>query len=181
MLKIGEFSKLSLTTVKALRFYEKEGLLMPASVDEWTGYRFYETSQLETAAKIKSYRQLGLSIEEIKSIFSGEDAGRILSAKAESLKKLKADTELQLSVIDFILEEKEMKYQVTLKEIPEMIIYSSETVLAKYEDAMQWIPSVGEECLRINPGIKCADIIVTRLIQLHGEPFEVQKQGSKVA
>ena len=75
MLKIGEFSKLSHTTVKALRFYEKERLLIPASVDEWTGYRFYETAQLETAAKIKSYRQLGLSIEEIRSIFSGEDAG----------------------------------------------------------------------------------------------------------
>ena len=68
MLKIGEFSKLSLTTVKALRFYEKEGLLMPASVDEWTGYHFYETAQLETAAKSKSYRQLGLSIEEIISL-----------------------------------------------------------------------------------------------------------------
>ena len=118
MLKIGEFSKLSLTTVKALRFYEKEGILIPASVDEWTGYRFYETAQLETAAKIKSYRQLGLSIEEIKSIFSGEDAGRILSEKAVYLRKLKADTEHQLSVIEFILEEKEMKYQVTVKEIP---------------------------------------------------------------
>lgn len=38
MLKIGEFSKLSQMTVKALRFYEKEGLLITASVDEWTGY-----------------------------------------------------------------------------------------------------------------------------------------------
>ena len=47
MLKIGEFSRLSHLTVKALRFYEKEKLLIPASVDEWTGYRFYETSQLE--------------------------------------------------------------------------------------------------------------------------------------
>ena len=157
MLKIGEFSKLSLTTVKALRFYEKEGLLIPASVDEWTGYRFYETSQLETAAKIKSYRQLGLSIEEIRSIFSGEDAGRILFEKAESLRKLKADTEHQLSVIEFILEGKEMKYQVTVKEIPEIIVYSSETVLAKYADAMQWIPSVGAECLKLNPELKCAE------------------------
>lgn len=60
MLKIGDFSKLSHLTVKALRFYEKEGLLVPASIDEWTGYRFYETSQLEDAAKIKAYRQLGL-------------------------------------------------------------------------------------------------------------------------
>ena len=157
MLKIGEFSKLSLTTVKALRFYEKEGILIPASVDEWTGYRFYETSQLEIAAKIKSYRQLGLSIEEIKSIFSGEDAGRILSEKAKCLKKLKADTEHRLSVIEFILEEREMKYQVTVKEIPEMIVYSSETVLAKYSDCMQWIPSVGAECLKLNPGLKCAE------------------------
>ena len=157
MLKIGEFSKLSLTTVKALRFYEKEGLLMPASVDEWTGYRFYETAQLETAAKIKSFRQLGLSIEEIRSIFSGEDAGRILSEKAECLRKQKADTERQLSAIEFILEGKEMKYQVTVKEIPEMIVYSSETVLAKYADAMQWIPSVGAECLELNPEMKCAE------------------------
>ena len=157
MLKIGEFSRLSLTTVKALRFYEKEGLLIPASVDEWTGYRFYETAQLETAAKIKSYRQLGLSIEEIRSIFSGEDVSRILSEKAERLKKLKADTELQLSVIEFILEENVMKYQVTVKKIPEMIVYSSETVLAKYADAMQWIPSVGQECLKLNPNLKCAE------------------------
>ena len=66
MLKIGDFSKLSHLTVKALRFYEKEGLLMPKSVDQWTGYRFYETEQLTIAARIKSFRQLGLTIEEIK-------------------------------------------------------------------------------------------------------------------
>ncbi|MCQ2437358.1 MAG: MerR family transcriptional regulator, partial [Clostridia bacterium] len=73
MLKISEFSKLSHLTVKALRFYEKEGLLKPAAIDEWNGYRFYETSQLEIAARIKSYRQLGASIEEIKAGFSGAD------------------------------------------------------------------------------------------------------------
>ena len=47
MLKIGEFSKLSHLTIKALRFYEKRGLLIPRKVDEQTGYRFYETSQLK--------------------------------------------------------------------------------------------------------------------------------------
>lgn len=52
MLKIGEFSKLSHLTIKALRFYEKEGILVPASVDQWTGYRSYETSQLESSANI---------------------------------------------------------------------------------------------------------------------------------
>ena len=50
-----------------------------------------------------------------------------------------------------------MRYQVTEKTIPEMIVYSSETVLAQHMDIMRWIPSVGEECLRLNPGMKCAD------------------------
>jgi len=50
-----------------------------------------------------------------------------------------------------------MKYQVTEKQIPEKIVYSSETVLKQYADAMQWIPSVGEECMRLNPEIKCAE------------------------
>ena len=87
MLKIGDFSKLSHLTIKALRFYEKEGLLKPASIDKWIGYRFYETSQLEIASKIKSYRQLDLSIEEIKAIFNGSDVKEILQKKTESLAK----------------------------------------------------------------------------------------------
>ena len=105
MLKIGEFSKLSHLTVKALRFYEKEGLLIPASIDEWTGYRFYETSQLEDAAKIKAYRQLDLSIDEIKSVFSGTDIRQILSEKARTLAAQREQIDVRLSIINHILEE----------------------------------------------------------------------------
>ena len=157
MLKIREFSKLSHLTVKALRFYEKEGLLKPASVDERSGYRFFETSQLETAAKIKSYRQLGLSIGEIKAVFSGADVKGILQEKIRSLTKEKQTIESRLSIINSILEDNEMKYQVTEKTIPEKIVYTAETVLKCYSDCMQWIPSVGQECLRLNPDMKCAE------------------------
>ncbi len=157
MLKISEFSKLSHLTVKALRFYEKEGLLKPAFVDEWNNYRFYETSQLETAARIKSYRQLGLSIEEIRAVFSGADAKQILRGKLEALTKEKQMIESRLSIINSILEDKEMKYQVTEKMIPEKIVYTAETVLKSYSDSMQWIPSVGAECQRLNPDLKCTD------------------------
>ena len=157
MLKIGEFSKLSHLTVKALRFYEKEGLLEPASVDKWNNYRFYETSQLETAARIRSFRQLDLSVEEIKAVFSGADVKEILKGKAEALTAEKREIDSRLSIIKTILEDREMKYQVTEKVIPEKIVYSAETVLKSYSDIMQWIPAVGEECLKTNPGIKCAD------------------------
>lgn len=40
-LKIGEFSKLMQVTVKTLRYYEQKRLLIPDTVDEWTGYRYY--------------------------------------------------------------------------------------------------------------------------------------------
>ena len=85
MLKISEFSKLSHLTIKALRYYEKEGLLKPVHIDEWNNYRFYDTFQLETAARIKSFRQLDLSVEEIKAIFSGADVKEILQEKSKSL------------------------------------------------------------------------------------------------
>ena len=157
MLKIGEFSKLSHLTVKALRFYEREGLLIPVSIDFWTGYRFYETSQLARAAQIKAYRQLGLSIDEIRDIMNGKDARKIFTEKAKALQEQRDDIDIRLSIINHILEDEEMKYQVTEKTIPEMIVYYSETVLDKYEDSMQWIPAQGAECMKLNPNLKCAE------------------------
>lgn len=157
MLKIGDFSKLSHLTVKALRFYEKEGLLMPKSVDQWTGYRFYETEQLTIAARIKSFRQLGLTIEEIKKIFKGADLTKIMQEKVLELNREKTELDVRLSIINHILEEKEMKYQVTVKEIPGAIVYYSEVSLAKYSDMMQVIPAIGAECSKLNPNLKCAE------------------------
>ena len=144
MLRIGEFSKLSHLTIKALRFYEKEGILEPASVDPGSGYRFYETSQLEKAAKIKSYKDLGLSIDEIKTVLSGHDVKVLLQEKKQEL-------EYRLSKIESFLEDDNMKYQVVEKVIPQQIVYFSETVLKKYNDCMKWIPSIGKECFELNP------------------------------
>lgn len=157
MLKISEFSKLSHLTVKALRFYEKEGLLKPAFVDSQNGYRFYDTYQLEEAAKIKSFRQLDFSISEIKAVFSGSDIKEILQEKLRLLTDEKQRIESHLSKINSILEDKEMKYQVTEKVIPQYIVYTAQTVLKNYSDSMQWIPSVGQECLKLNPDIKCTE------------------------
>jgi len=157
MLKIGEFSKLSHLTIKALRFYEKEGLLIPSSIDEWNGYRYYETDQLRDAANILTYRQLGLSIEEIKSILSGSDKKEILTKKAIALAAEREALDMRLSILNYILEEKEMKYQVSEKIIPSAIVYYSEATLDSYGDIMEWIPSLGAECLKLNPNIKCAE------------------------
>ena len=145
MLKIGEFSKLSQLTVKALRFYEREGVLAPSEVDPFTGYRLYTTSQLMDAAKVKSLRQLGLSVEEIRQILAGADARELLERKAGELRAEQAVIAVRISIIDHLLKEREMDYQITEKTIPAATVYYSEATLDKYSDAMQWILAQGAE------------------------------------
>mgnify|MGYP002225606548 CR=1 FL=1 len=56
--KIGEFSKLCQVTVKTLRHYEEIGLMIPLKY-EWTGYRYYDISQLRCMSRIVYLKQLG--------------------------------------------------------------------------------------------------------------------------
>lgn len=72
MYKIGDFSKMSKVTIKALRYYEKEGLLIPSYIDEANGYRYYESNQLVDISKIISLKQIGLSLNEIKKVINNE-------------------------------------------------------------------------------------------------------------
>ena len=71
-LKIKEFSQLCQVTVKTLRHYEKIGLLMPAEVDEWTGYRYYCVSQMQTLNSIRVLKEIGFSLEEILDLKLGQ-------------------------------------------------------------------------------------------------------------
>ena len=65
MYRIGEFSRMAKVTIKTLRYYEKEALLKPSYVDNYTGYRYYDSKQLIELSKIMMLRQLGLSIKDI--------------------------------------------------------------------------------------------------------------------
>ena len=73
MYSIGTFSKLTKTTIAALRFYDKEGLLKPAYTDSKSGYRYYLSSQLVTVQKIISLRKIGIPIEQIKIMINTND------------------------------------------------------------------------------------------------------------
>ena len=157
MLKIGEFSKMSQLTVKALRFYEKEGLLLPAAVDSLTGYRMYETSQLAMAARIRTLRHLGFSLGEIKMLQCGADIRKMLAAKAAELEKQRSDLGFRLTAIKRMLEEDPMKYRVEEKTIPSMLVYCAETTLESYGDAMRWIPALGQRVRELNPSLTCAN------------------------
>jgi DNA-binding transcriptional MerR regulator len=68
MLTIGEFSSATRLTVKALRVYHDEGLLVPERIDAVNGYRYYGDESFRKARIILILRDLGFSIREMKDI-----------------------------------------------------------------------------------------------------------------
>ncbi|WFE60779.1 MerR family transcriptional regulator [Micromonospora sp. WMMD712] len=68
LLTIGGFARAARLTPKALRLYDKLGLLRPAAVDPESGYRLYEPAQLERARLIASLRRIGMPLAEIGAV-----------------------------------------------------------------------------------------------------------------
>lgn len=68
MLSIGEFSRVTRLSVKALRLYHEKGLLIPDKIDYGSKYRYYRGSAVGKALVIKSLKDMGFSLKEIKKI-----------------------------------------------------------------------------------------------------------------
>jgi len=134
MYKIGDFSIMSKTTIKTLRYYEKEKLLIPAYVDKFTGYRYYEASQLKDLYKIIALRQIGISISDIRGILNGLDMNKVLEKRKEEVEKDIILYNTWLSKINYLLEEENMKNEIFLKELPACTVYYKEGVLNNYSE-----------------------------------------------
>ncbi|MGN1222294.1 MAG: MerR family transcriptional regulator [Christensenellales bacterium] len=168
MYKIGEFSILSKTTIKTLRFYEKEGLFLPSFVDE-NGYRYYEANKLLELCKIVSLRQIGLGIKEIKQVLNGAKLDEFLTTKLTELENLQRENSFKISKINYLLGENSMKYEVITKDLPEYIVYYKEGIIKSMADASEFILKSGEECLSANPKIKCIEPDYCFMEYLDGE------------
>jgi len=87
-LSIGEFSKMTYLSVKALRHYHDVGLLEPASIDPSNGYRFYEPDQVATAQAIRRFRDLDMPLDEIAAVVGTDDLearNRVIAAHLDRL------------------------------------------------------------------------------------------------
>ena len=157
MYKIGEFSILSKTTIKTLRYYEKENLLLPAHIDNETGYRYYEANQLVDLSKIISLRQIGVPIKDIKKIQNGYDIKELLEKRKIELENNLSLEHIQLSKINYLLEEKNMKNEIIFKELPSGVVYYKEGIIRDYGELASFVLKTGEECIQLNPNLKCTE------------------------
>lgn len=107
MLTIGQFSKVCQVSVKALHHYDKIGLLHPDTVDRWTGYRYYDETQIPTMLMIQRLKRYGFSLSEIGAFLEEADKTRILRL----LDAKKAELDAQLGETARIIREMEQHMQ----------------------------------------------------------------------
>jgi DNA-binding transcriptional MerR regulator len=68
MFTIGDFAKLGRVSVRMLRHYDSLGLLIPAEVDRYTGYRMYRADQMSRLNRVIALKDLGFTLSQVRSI-----------------------------------------------------------------------------------------------------------------
>lgn len=107
-LTIGQFSKRIGVSAKALRIYEKMGLLKSHTRGD-NGYRHYQKSQIEIAYRLKDFKDLGFTLNQIKSLLSvdtsldSEKLAEALSKRLEMIAEQERDLSKKKSQIERIL------------------------------------------------------------------------------
>ncbi len=125
LMTIGEFSKRSRLSAKALRLYDELGLLPPAEVDPRSGYRLYGPAQLEPARLISGLRQLGFPLADIRAVLGLERqaaVARIAELWAHAEVEHKARKELAGYLVSQLNGKELAMYEVSTREIPERTI-----------------------------------------------------------
>jgi DNA-binding transcriptional MerR regulator len=131
MFSIGEFSKLGRVTVETLRHYDALGLLKPAKVDPFTGYRYYSARQLLSLHRITALKEIGFSLEEIARILQedlttdqlrGMLKAQLVRAESEIESAQSRRGRVLARLKSLSLEESMPAYEVTLKAVEKHII-----------------------------------------------------------
>jgi DNA-binding transcriptional MerR regulator len=100
MLSIGDFSRMTFLSVKALRHYHEVGLLAPAEVDPDSGYRRYDLAQVPKAQVIRRLRELGMPIEDVRSVVDASDVQSRNAAISGHLRRMEKELETTRSTVE---------------------------------------------------------------------------------
>ncbi|MGL5414536.1 MAG: MerR family transcriptional regulator [Clostridium sp.] len=90
---VGEFAKLNNLKKQTLIYYDNIGLFKPNIIDENNGYRYYTSDQLELLDNILILREIGISIQDIKSFLDNRDSDKTLHLLKEQRLKLKTQAQ----------------------------------------------------------------------------------------
>lgn len=165
MLKIGDFSQLGQVSVRTLHHYDERGLLKPAEIDDWTGYRFYAVDQLPKLNRILALKDLGFSLDQIGRLVSddvpAEQLRGMLALKQAEIERQLTQGQARLTRVEARLKQIEQEdepspYEVVLKKAPPQTVASTRAVVPTmadmagyrcdlYEVVYGWLEKTGGE------------------------------------
>lgn len=121
MFKIGAFSQLTGVSIKTLRHYDHVGLLKPAEVDRFTGYRYYTAAQIDRLNRILALKDLGLSLEAVGHVLdenpSAAEMRGMLRLKQAQLRQTIAEEQARLERVEARLRQIEREGQMPVHEV----------------------------------------------------------------
>lgn len=96
---IGKVEEICKITKKALRYYDKMGILSPDKVADESGYRYYSKKNLLSVPVIKYYKQSGFKLEEMRAFLQGttyDFFDKSFRTKIDELRELEKEINLKI-------------------------------------------------------------------------------------
>ncbi len=152
---IGEFSKITSLSIKSLRLYHEKGILIPAEVDEFTGYRYYNEANYDMARSIKILKDYEFTLAEIKEILDqcdeeSEILEQLHNKLGEIQNKIERYKEISSSIESLINSERENKmktdkqFDIEEKEV-ETLLIAGYRMKGKYKDVGEGFKAISKE------------------------------------
>lgn len=140
MFRIGEFSKLMQISVRMLRYYDETGLLKPAEIDPWTGYRMYSVEQIPVLNKIIYLRDSGFNVAETAAALYSDNNITTIEQLNKKYTEITANIQMEqtkLKKIEIARNEllhgkPEISYNISTKSIPGYPVLSLRKVIPNY-------------------------------------------------
>ncbi len=154
LMPIGRFARAVRLSVKALRHYDEDGLLVPALVDRQTGYRYYARDQARDAVMIAMLRSLNLPLASIRAALGGSprDLESVLARETERLSAELEQRRRALRSLERIARAGTLApYTIAVREEPAHFVArltGTTTAERLVEDSTAWIWAVMEEVAR---------------------------------
>jgi DNA-binding transcriptional MerR regulator len=121
LMTIGEFSRATHLSVKALRHYDEVGLLQPTDIDPSSGYRRYAAAQVPAAHLIRRFRDLDMPLDEIRTVLEAPDVSARDRAIVDHLERMEEKLEqTQATVVSLraLLDGTEPEVPVEYRSVP---------------------------------------------------------------
>lgn len=147
LLNIGEFSRMTHLSVKALRHYHDVGILEPAAIDPHSGYRSYDVGQVAPAQVIRRLRDLGMPLDSIRAVLTAPDLAarnREIATHLERMERQLEQTQAAVSGLRALLSGPAPRPVIEFRAIPAVSALAVAEIVT-VADVMAWGSGVFDE------------------------------------